>query len=210
MPVRPARVGRVGVIGAPVAKTAVVAAAVTPGPSPVAKTAVVAAAVTPGVAGESETAERTLANRRSRRPAMTTRANTSHVATSTNYEGGGHDRGRRRYRHRSVRSSGPPPAGQGPASQRRRRRPTRRRDRQAAPLEPTAPDPMPPPAGGLTPEVMAQLEELGSLKENGILTEGEFAAQKAKILASVSCTVCRDAPTPCPGDAHGSSRGAAR
>ena len=48
MPVRPARVGRVGVIGAPVAKTAVVAAAVTPGPSPVAKTAVVAAAVTPG------------------------------------------------------------------------------------------------------------------------------------------------------------------
>jgi hypothetical protein len=40
--------GRVGVIGAPVAKTAVVATAVTPGPSPVAKTAVVAAAVTPG------------------------------------------------------------------------------------------------------------------------------------------------------------------
>ena len=45
---RPARVGRVGVIGHPVAKTAVVAKAVTPGPSPVAKTAVVAAAVTPG------------------------------------------------------------------------------------------------------------------------------------------------------------------
>ena len=51
MPLRPARVGRVGVIGAPVAKTAVVAAAVTPGPSPVAKTAVVAAAVTPGRVG---------------------------------------------------------------------------------------------------------------------------------------------------------------
>jgi hypothetical protein len=48
MPLRPARVGRVGVIGGPVAKTAVVAAAVSPGPSPVAKTAVVAAAVTPG------------------------------------------------------------------------------------------------------------------------------------------------------------------
>ncbi len=48
---RPARVGRVGVVGAPVAKTAVVAKAVTPGPSPVAKTAVVAAAVTPGRAG---------------------------------------------------------------------------------------------------------------------------------------------------------------
>jgi hypothetical protein len=49
MPVRAARVGRVGVIGHPVAKTAVVAAAVTsPGPSPVVKTAGVAAAVTPG------------------------------------------------------------------------------------------------------------------------------------------------------------------
>ena len=48
MPLRPARVGRVGVIGHPVAKTAVVAKAVTPGPAPVAKTAVVAAAVTPG------------------------------------------------------------------------------------------------------------------------------------------------------------------
>ena len=48
MPLRPARVGRVGVIGHPVARTAVVAKAVTPGPSPVAKTAVVAAAVTPG------------------------------------------------------------------------------------------------------------------------------------------------------------------
>ena len=48
MPLHPARVAAVGVIGGPVAKTAVVAAAVSPGPSPVAKTAVVAAAVTPG------------------------------------------------------------------------------------------------------------------------------------------------------------------
>ena len=55
MPLGPGRVGRVGVIGHPVAKTAVVAKAVTPGPSPVAKTAVVAAAVTPGAAaGESK------------------------------------------------------------------------------------------------------------------------------------------------------------
>ena len=48
MPLRRARVGRVGVIRAPVAKTAVVARAVTPGRAPVAKTAVVGAAVTPG------------------------------------------------------------------------------------------------------------------------------------------------------------------
>ncbi|HEY9307016.1 MAG TPA: hypothetical protein VIP82_04350 [Microbacterium sp.] len=45
---RAARIGRVGVVGAPVARTAVVAAAVTPGPSPIAKAAVVGAAVTPG------------------------------------------------------------------------------------------------------------------------------------------------------------------
>ena len=48
MPLGPGRAGRAGVIGHPVAKTAVVAKAVTPGPAPVAKTAVVAAAVTPG------------------------------------------------------------------------------------------------------------------------------------------------------------------
>jgi len=48
MPLRPARIGRRGVIGAPVAKTADVAAAVRPGPSPVAKAAVVGAVVTPG------------------------------------------------------------------------------------------------------------------------------------------------------------------
>lgn len=48
MPLRPARIGRRGVIGAPVAKTAVVASAMRPGPSPVAKAAVVGAVVTPG------------------------------------------------------------------------------------------------------------------------------------------------------------------
>ncbi|WP_020075094.1 hypothetical protein [Cryocola sp. 340MFSha3.1] len=44
---RAARVGRVGVVRAPVAKAAVVTRAVTPSPAPVAKAAVVGAAVTP-------------------------------------------------------------------------------------------------------------------------------------------------------------------
>lgn len=48
MPLRAARIGRVGVVGAPVARAAVVGAAIRPGRAPVAKTAVVAAAVTPG------------------------------------------------------------------------------------------------------------------------------------------------------------------
>ena len=47
MPLGPGRAGR-GVIGAPVAKVAVVGAAMGPGPSPVAKAAVVGAAVSPG------------------------------------------------------------------------------------------------------------------------------------------------------------------
>ena len=47
MPLGPGRRG-VGVVGAPVAKTALVVAAVTPGPSPIAKAAVVGAAVSPG------------------------------------------------------------------------------------------------------------------------------------------------------------------
>ncbi len=51
MPLRPARVGRAGVIGVPVVKTAVIDAAVTPGRgASLAKTAVFAAAVPPRVA----------------------------------------------------------------------------------------------------------------------------------------------------------------
>lgn len=44
---RAGRVGRVGVVGSPVVKAAVVTKAVTPGPAPIAKAAVVGAAVTP-------------------------------------------------------------------------------------------------------------------------------------------------------------------
>jgi hypothetical protein len=49
-------------------------------------------------------------------------------------------------------------------------------EQQAAPPE-AAPAPA---AGGST---IDQLRELGELKEQGILTEEEFAAQKAKLLA---------------------------
>jgi hypothetical protein len=47
----------------------------------------------------------------------------------------------------------------------------------AAPPPPTAPAP----AGGES-SVIDQLKELGELKSQGILTEEEFAAQKAKLL----------------------------
>ncbi len=42
--------------------------------------------------------------------------------------------------------------------------------------------PAPAPAGGMTPEAIDQLKQLAGLKEQGILTEEEFAAEKAKIL----------------------------
>ena len=49
-----------------------------------------------------------------------------------------------------------------------------------------APPPPPPPApaaSGGTDDMIAQLEKLGQLKAAGILTDAEFEAQKAKLLA---------------------------
>ena len=45
------------------------------------------------------------------------------------------------------------------------------------------PPPPPPPAPAAAPaDPIAQLKELAALKEQGVLTDAEFAAQKAKIL----------------------------
>jgi hypothetical protein len=68
-----------------------------------------------------------------------------------------------------------------------RRRQERRWAAQEAPPSPAtppaaAPPPAPAPEAGAS--VIDQLKELGELKEQGILTEDEFAAQKAKLLAS--------------------------
>jgi hypothetical protein len=48
---------------------------------------------------------------------------------------------------------------------------------------PVAAAPAAPAAGG-EQSVLDQLKQLGELKEQGVLTEEEFAAQKAKLLAS--------------------------
>jgi hypothetical protein len=45
-----------------------------------------------------------------------------------------------------------------------------------------APPPPPPPAAA-APDPVQQLKDLAELKNQGVLTEQEFAAQKAKILA---------------------------
>jgi Short C-terminal domain len=46
---------------------------------------------------------------------------------------------------------------------------------------PTPPPPAPAPAVGSV-DVIEQLKELGALREQGVLTDEEFAAQKAKLL----------------------------
>jgi Short C-terminal domain len=45
-----------------------------------------------------------------------------------------------------------------------------------------APPPPPPAAAEPPPDPIAQLKQLAALKDQGILTDEEFAAQKAKIL----------------------------
>lgn len=46
------------------------------------------------------------------------------------------------------------------------------------------PPPAAAPAAPAQPDQLTQLKELGELKASGVLTEEEFAAQKAKILGS--------------------------
>jgi len=60
-------------------------------------------------------------------------------------------------------------------------------DRQAAYDQASAPAPAPvaaAPAAAPEADLMDQLQKLGDLKAQGILTEEEFAAQKAKLLGS--------------------------
>jgi putative oligomerization/nucleic acid binding protein len=52
-------------------------------------------------------------------------------------------------------------------------------------MQPVAPQQAPPPpASPAQPDRMQQLKELGELKESGVLTQAEFDAEKAKILAT--------------------------
>jgi Short C-terminal domain len=51
-----------------------------------------------------------------------------------------------------------------------------------AEAQPAAPAPPPPTASAGEDSLIDQLKQLGELKDQGILTEEEFAAQKAKLL----------------------------
>src|SRR5687768_10913952 len=60
-------------------------------------------------------------------------------------------------------------------------------EQQMAPPPQAAPPPPPPaapaPAAGGTDDMITQLQKLGELRDQGILTDDEFAAEKAKVLA---------------------------
>ncbi|MFD8971576.1 MULTISPECIES: SHOCT domain-containing protein [Streptomyces] len=56
-------------------------------------------------------------------------------------------------------------------------------EQQYAPAPPPPPPPAPAPAADDMSSKIAQLKELGELKEQGVLTEEEFTAQKSRILA---------------------------
>lgn len=45
------------------------------------------------------------------------------------------------------------------------------------------PPPAPAPSGGMSPQVIEQLKQLGELREQGVLTEDEFEQQKQRLLA---------------------------
>jgi putative oligomerization/nucleic acid binding protein len=55
-------------------------------------------------------------------------------------------------------------------------------EQSAAPAE-AAPPAAPAPAGGMSPDAIAQLKDLADLHTQGVLTDEEFADQKAKLLA---------------------------
>jgi hypothetical protein len=52
---------------------------------------------------------------------------------------------------------------------------------QAAPAQP-APAAPPPGGGGISDETIARLQQLGQLRDQGVLTEDEFQREKAKLL----------------------------
>jgi hypothetical protein len=54
---------------------------------------------------------------------------------------------------------------------------------QQAPQQVYVAPPAPPPAAPASEDVIAQLERLGKLRDEGVLTDAEFSAQKARLLA---------------------------
>ena len=83
----------------------------------------------------------------------------------------------RRQRRRRVAALG----GAAVAAKKHRDNKLAAEQRDSAPeAEPT--DPAPAASGGVTADTTERLKELGQLHEQGVLTDEEFASQKAKVL----------------------------
>ena len=68
------------------------------------------------------------------------------------------------------------------AAQEQPQQPQQPQYQEPPPQQAYAPPPPPPPPAD-APDMLEQLQKLGELRAAGVLTEAEFAAQKAKILA---------------------------
>ena len=55
-------------------------------------------------------------------------------------------------------------------------------EQEASAPQPAPTDPAPAASGGVTAETTERLKELGQLHEQGVLTDEEFASEKAKVL----------------------------
>jgi 3-oxoacyl-ACP reductase-like protein len=83
---------------------------------------------------------------------------------------------------RTAAIAGTATAVSGRVSRRQQNKWSQQEAAQAPPPE-AAPAPVAAPAPAAGASMLDQLKELGELKSQGILTEDEFAAQKAKLLA---------------------------
>ena len=70
----------------------------------------------------------------------------------------------------------------GRVARRQEERHTEGAEASQTPASPPEASPEPAPTAGPTPEGIEELKQLGVLKDQGILTEEELAAEKAKIL----------------------------
>ena len=88
----------------------------------------------------------------------------------------------RRQRRRRVAAVG----GAAMAAKKHRDAKLAAQEDQTAPAEPaaTSEPAQPAAAGGLTPEVIDELKQLGALHEQGVLTDEEFEREKAKLLGT--------------------------